>query len=253
MRSKGQGFTLIELIMTIVVLAIVMIPLGFMSMEYMQAIVHSRGLAVAEGLVKTEMAKINNLSYSDSTLEDGDDDTTSNYEGHSYDLRRTVDYVVGSSNNLKKVQVRVYPPGNTTDHLVNLVTYIANVSFGSGSGGGAASSEADSLVVSSGNIHRKVLRQIDMENSNLTDDITIDQVTVSWGGSNTLTEIEIGGSTRWTGSESTSGTTIDITDFTLTAGTSYNNTGLFTFSSNVSSVSLTFIMSDASETSTYSW
>ena len=104
MRSKGQGFTLIELIMTIVVLAIVMIPLGFMSMEYMQAIVHSRGLAVAEGLVKTEMAKINNLSYSDSTLEDGDDDTTSNYEGHSYDLRRTVDYVVGSSNNLKKVQ-----------------------------------------------------------------------------------------------------------------------------------------------------
>jgi len=249
-----KGLTLIELIMTIVLIGVLMLPLGLMCNEYIRGVVYAGDLTVGESLAMTEMAKINNLSYSDATLADEYDNTTSNYEGSGLDLNRQVDIVAGTSNNLKKVVVTVYKRDTTTE-AVKLVSYVTDVAYGSGSGGGAVTTggEADSLSVTGGTISGGKLQNIDMENTSATDDIIIDQVRVSWGGSNTLTSIEMDGSTRWSGAESTSGTTIDITDFTLSAGTSYNNTGRFNFSSNVSSVTLVFIMSDASETGSYSW
>ena len=249
-----RSFTLIELIMTFVVVGIVMVPLGLMCGEYIRGVVYSEDLTIGESLAMTELAKVNNLSYSDATLEDGDDDTYSNYEGYDINIRREVDYVAGTSNNLKKVVVTAYE-ATTSAELLNLVTYIADVPFGPGSSGSDANiiGEASFLAVTGGAISAKTLRNIDMENTSTVDDITIDQVTVSWGGSNTLTTIIIDGVTRWSGSLSTSGTTIDITDFTLTAGTSYDNTGRLTFSSNLSSATLVFIMMDTSESAEYSW
>ena len=253
---RRKGFTLIELIMAIVVLAIVMIPLGAISIEYMRSVVYARELVVAEGLAKTEMAKINNLSYTDTTLEDGDDDTTTNYLGYAYDLRRTVSFVPGWSNNLKQVKVMVYPTG-TTVQLVELITYIANVSFGAGSGGGGggAGDEADSLVVTGGDINKKKLRRITLENTS-ADTITITGVTISFSGTGNikLKNIIMNGAVRWSGTAS-SGSTITLdTSFTLAGGTVYPQTARFNFSKNLSSVSsLVFIMSDATETPAYSW
>jgi len=61
----------------------------------------------------------------------------SEYENYPYDLYRTVTQV----GILKKVQVRIVPTGQpeAANHLVKLVTYVVNVSFGAGSGGGTIS------------------------------------------------------------------------------------------------------------------
>lgn len=126
-----NSFTLIELIITIVVLGIVMIPVGLMSMEYVRGIAYSRDLTVIEGLAKLEMSKINNLDYNDATLANGYNNTSTNYEDYPYDLRRTVEEIGG----IKKVQVRVYLAGDGANQLINLITYLADVSFGAGSGG----------------------------------------------------------------------------------------------------------------------
>jgi len=252
--NKRNSFTLIEMIITIVLLGLIFIPLGIMTIEYVEGIFYSRDLGLAQGLITIEMAKINNLDYDDSSLEDGDDDTTSDYEGYHLDLNRKIDIVPDTDNDLKKVEVTIYQSG-TTIQLAKAVTYVADVLFGAGSGGGAAGGgdEVDSLVITSGDINKKVLRKIDMQNTSTDDAITIDKVIVSWGGANTLTTIAMGGVMKWSGSESISPTTIDITDFVLAVDTFYNNTGYFTFSSNLSSATLTFIMSDLSQTSEYSW
>ncbi len=255
-RNTKRGFTLIEMIITITLLGIILIPLGFMSAEYVRAIVYSRDLGVAESLAKVEMAKINNLSFSDITLADGYDNTTSNYEGYSYDLRRTADNVAGWSGDLRQVQVRVFPSGESTIHLVNLITYIANVSFGAGSGGGTAGSgEASLLVVSGGNISGKNLQDVTLENTS-SDPITITGITISFTGTSgiKLKTITIDSLERWSGTASSGQTKTFDTNFVLSGSTIYSNTGLFEFSKNLSSVtSLVFIMNDASETSSYSW
>ena len=256
-RYREKSFTLIELIMAIVILAIVMIPLGAISLEYMRGVVYAREMVIAEGLAKTEMARINNLSYADTTLEDGDDDTTPNYQGYAYDLRRTVSFVPGWSNNLKQVRVRVYPTG-TSEQLVELITYIANVSFGAGSsggGGGGGGDEADSLSVTGGDIDKKKLRRVTLENTS-ADTITIIGVRISFSGPGgiELKKITMNSAKRWTGSAS-SGSTITLsTSFSLAAGTTYSNTATFDFSKSLSSVSsLIFIMGDGSESTAYSW
>jgi len=257
----SSGFTLIEIIITIVVIAIFVSGTALVFHQIIEGSMFSGDLIEGLNLARREMSKVINLSYDgDATLDDGYDVNTMNYDSSGYDLNRKVDIVAGTSDNLKKVEVTVYPTGKT-NQLVKLATYVADVSFGPGSGGAAPGSgqEADSLTVSGGTISGKNLRSIDMENTDATDDITISQVTVSWTNSNpakpaSLTTIEMDGSARWSGSESTSGTTIALTNtFTLSAATFYNNTGKFTFSQNISSVTLTFIMSDASSTSDYSW
>lgn len=255
MSSERGGFTLIELIITIIVLGIVMIPLAFMSLEYVQGIAFSRELVIAEGLAETEMAKINNLSYSDVALADGYDNTTLNYEGYGVDLNRKVDFVAGSSNNLKKVEVAIYESG-TTAQLAKLITYVADISFGPGSGGGGVGGgEADSLVVSDGSISGTDLQNVTLQNTDPAD-ITITGIIISFTGAGgiKLNTITMGGAEKWSGNVSSGSTITFDTNFTLTASTTYTNTGLFEFSKNLTSVtSLTFIMSDGSQTVGYSW
>ncbi|MCF7908237.1 MAG: prepilin-type N-terminal cleavage/methylation domain-containing protein [Candidatus Omnitrophica bacterium] len=252
-----KSVTLIELIIAIVIIAIVVIPSSIMTMEYIRSIAYSRQLLVAEGLAKTEMSKINSLAYDNITLADGYDTNTSNYEGYSQDLRREVDFVVGSNSTLKKVVVTVYE-GGSASQLARVVTYLANASFGSGSGGGVAGvggNEADSLAVSGGSIVAKNLQNITLENTGGSG-ITITGVTISFSGASGIKvkTITMDGSQRWSGTQSSGSTITFDTNFTLSAGATYNNTGLFTFSKNLSSVSsLVFVMSDATETTAYSW
>jgi len=256
MRKKT--FTTIEIIITITLIGMLMIPLAIMSTEYMQGIFYSRDLGIAQGLAKIEMAKVNNLAYSDVTLADGYDNTIANYEDYPYDLRRTVNYVTGWSNNLKQVQVRVFPAGNTTAHLVNLVSYVADIAYGAGSGGGVIGiGQADSLVVSGGTINKNQLKNVDLENTS-ADPITITKVLIEYSGSPgmKLKTITIDGVDKWSGSANSGDTVVFDSNFTLSGSTFYNNTAFFTFTKKktVSSITrLIFIMEDGTDTVEYSW
>lgn len=250
-----RGWTLIELIVSMTVLAIVMIPVAFMSKEYIYGIQHSRQIAAAEGLAKTEMAKIDNLSYNDPSLADGYDNTVFDYEGCPFNLRRTVNYVDGWGDDLKQVQVRVYPDSDAAHFLVHLITYVADIAYGAGSGGSSpGGGMADSLVVSAGNISGSRLLNVTLQNTD-SGPITVDAVIATFTGVSGIKfqSVVMNAVTRWTGNSNSPTTATLSPAFTLSAGTTYSNTAFFNFSKNLGTISLIFVMSDGSQTPAYSW
>jgi prepilin-type N-terminal cleavage/methylation domain-containing protein len=124
-----SGFTLIEMIITIVLVSIVMIPIALIAAEFVRSTVYADSLTMAANLGRQEMAIVNNLSYADPTLADGYDHRTTNYAGYPYDVRRAVNSVIGTNDNLKRVMVDVFPRGSAT-RLIELVTYVMDVEFG---------------------------------------------------------------------------------------------------------------------------
>ncbi len=258
MRKNGlkRSFTIIEMIITVVLIGIIMVPLGLMSIEYIRGIVFIRDSNVAENLARLEMAKVNNLDFSDVTLANGYDNTTNSYEGYGYDLRRTVDDVVGCSGNLKQVQVRVFPSGETSIHLVNLITYVANVSFGAGSGGGGVGggNQADSFALTGGVIDKKKLKSINVENTGGSDIVwTVVKVTFTGAGGISLKKIKRDKTTLWNGIASSGDTITLATSFTLVAGTSYNKLE-FEFTENLSTITIDYFeFEDLTQSGSYSW
>jgi type II secretory pathway pseudopilin PulG len=123
-----QSFTLIELVITIVVVAIIALPLAVMLAQQAESTVRSQDFSTALNLARLEIEKVNNLAYTAITS-----DSVSDYEGYPFDLTRTVVYVAGSdaaAESLKQITVRVSKAGNATP-LASLVTYIArNVNYG---------------------------------------------------------------------------------------------------------------------------
>lgn len=128
LRLKNRGFTLVELIMTIVVVGIVAIPLSLLLSSHVQSVFDSGDYTIANNLARFEMEAVNNLAYADIVSAN-----FTNYQGYSYDIVRTVNYAQGSGSaaeSLKRVVVQVRKSGDPTI-LVSLVTYIArNVRFG---------------------------------------------------------------------------------------------------------------------------
>ncbi len=252
-----RGFTLIELIIAILILSLFVAGMAMIMQEIAGDVLFSSDSVKALGIARLEMSKVNNLSFSDSSLANGYDVTTSDYEDTGYDLNRRVSYVPDTSNNLKEVVISVYPAG-TADILSRLVTYAADVDFGAGSGGsspGGGGAEADSLTASGGSISGKLLQNITLTNISTDTTITITGVTVTFAGQPgiKLKKVEINGSERWSGTKN-SGSAITLdTSFTLAIDTTYTNTAKFTFSKNVSSASVIFNMSDGSNTTAYSW
>ncbi len=126
-----KGVTLIELVITIVVVSIIAIPIGRVIGQQVIAIVDSRDYVIAQNLLRFEMEKARNLSYSNIITQN-----LTNYEGYPYDVNRTVSYELGSAGSaesVKRVEVKVYLAGadqSSTGPLASAVTYIAkNVSF----------------------------------------------------------------------------------------------------------------------------
>jgi len=254
--SIKRSFTLIEIIITFVLVGIVMVPLGLMSLEYMRSIVFIRDSNVVEGLARLEMAKINNLDFSDITLVNGYDNTTSSYEGYDYDLRRTVNDVAGWSSNLRQVQVRVFPSGESSIHLINLITYVANVSFGAGSGGGGVGGgdQADSFALTGGNLNKKKLKTITIENTGESEIVwTVVEVTFTGPAGIEMDKIKQDKTTLWSGTAN-SGDTITLdSSLTMDAETSYNKLQ-FEFTENVSTVTIDYFeFEDLTQSGSYSW
>lgn len=119
---RRGGFSLVEIIIAITVLAVISIPLALIATEYIRAASSGDSLVTALNLARREIAVANSLNFSSVTSL-----TTNNYLGYNYDVQRTV-AAIGSSGGLKRVIVKVFPNGSTTA-IAQLVAYISNVKF----------------------------------------------------------------------------------------------------------------------------
>lgn len=123
-----RGFTLIELIMTIIVMGIVAIPLSLMITEHVRSVFVLRDLTMARNLAQFEMERVNNMNYANILSA-----SFPNYQGYNYNVTRTVTYVQGdgaSVESLKRIRVDVTKSGQT-NVLVSVITYVAgNISYG---------------------------------------------------------------------------------------------------------------------------
>jgi len=121
---KKKGFTLIELIMTIVVVGLIALPLSLSLTAQVQGTVKSGIDTTALNLARFEMEKVNNLAYASISSA-----SFSNYQGYAYDVTRTVSEQTSGSEGLKTVTVSVTQAGSATV-LASLTTYIAkNVTY----------------------------------------------------------------------------------------------------------------------------
>jgi len=119
---RSRAFTLIELIMTIVVVGIVAIPISITLSKHVQSVFQSQDLTTAENLARFDLEQMNNTVYASIVSV-----TIPNYQGYSYDLIRTVSFVNGtavSAESTKKITVQVVKSGSA-QVLAKLVTYIS--------------------------------------------------------------------------------------------------------------------------------
>ena len=120
-RKERRGFTLVELIMTIIVVGITAIPLSLLISQHVESTIQSEDLTMAANLARLDMEKAKNIGYAGI----GTGTTTvTNYEGYPYDITRTVDVIQSSgSEGLKRIRVEAKKAGSATV-LVSLVTYM---------------------------------------------------------------------------------------------------------------------------------
>ena len=125
---RNRSSTLVELIMTIVVVGIVALPISVTLAKHVQSVFVSQDYTSALNLARFEMDKMLNTAYLGITSQ-----AFSNYQGYAYDLTTTVTYAFGTAltaESVKLVSISVTKAGSATG-LVTLKTYITkNVIWG---------------------------------------------------------------------------------------------------------------------------
>jgi len=260
---RNKGFTLIEVIVTILVAAIAIIPASLICMKAVQAAAEGDAWTMASNLARRELGIVSALPFTDASLNVG---TYSfpGYLGYKYDLTRVVSVVAGTGN-LKQVAVNVYPAGSTSKCL-ELDTYVINnVTTGLGTGGGSVSPEGNYLTASTGtysNItHTWTITS--MTNSSANGAITIMQVSIwrSAGASFNLTSATMDATTVWTGSLTIPTSQPVSPNVVLTAsciigpsGTVTSNTFVFNASINTGqTIYIKYRMYDGTDSATFSY
>ena len=122
---KKGAFTLIELIMTIVVVGIVALPISITLAKHVQSVFVSQDYTVALNLARFEMEHMLNTAYASVASA-----TTNNYLGYTYNVTTTVTETVSGVQAYKIITVSVTKAGNVTV-LVTLKNYmVKNVTWG---------------------------------------------------------------------------------------------------------------------------
>lgn len=126
--KNNKAFTLIEFVMTIVIVGIIAAPLGLLIGQQFESVFVSREYHEAMNLARFEMERVKKMSYANIITA-----SFTNYQGHPYDIMRTVSFVqgnAGSTESLKQVTVDLRKTGSPAI-LFSLKTYIArNVLYG---------------------------------------------------------------------------------------------------------------------------
>ena len=126
--KNNKAFTLIEMVMTLVIIGILAAPVGLMIGQQFEGVFFSQDSHEAMNLARFEMERVKKMSYASIITA-----SLSNYQGYPYDITRTVSFVqgnAGSAESLKQVVVDVRRSGSAAI-LFSLRTYIArNVLYG---------------------------------------------------------------------------------------------------------------------------
>ena len=123
--QNKKGFTLIELIITIVIVGMIAIPLSLLLAEMVQSVETAGENNIAVNLARLEMEIVNNLDYDSITSR------TTTFGEYPYDVIRDVNEIYSSGDEgLKEISVEVQKSGSE-DVLVTFITYLAkNVNYG---------------------------------------------------------------------------------------------------------------------------
>ena len=114
-KDPIKGFTLIELIMTIVLVGIVSIAAAVFLSDYLQGTASLRKEIPATSLARMEMERVSNLNFADIELQKYE-----KYENYPYELVRGVEYLKGTDEKVKQITVDVYTLGGV-DLLCSVV------------------------------------------------------------------------------------------------------------------------------------
>jgi Tfp pilus assembly protein PilV len=125
--KSERGFTLIETVMSLVVMMIV--GLGAASL-FMYAVRNNSGAAdraVAVAIAQQRMERLRNVAYTDASLAIGTTNTAVISSGRTYSVQTTVCAGAGcsGSDTVKKITIQVTPTNSGTVWASNAVTVIA--------------------------------------------------------------------------------------------------------------------------------
>ena len=123
-----KAFTLIELVMTIIIVGIIAIPLSITLVKHVEATFRSQDETKAVNVGRWDMEIMRNTAYANIITA-----SFPNYRSTGYAIIRTVSFVQGNSSSaesLKSVKVDVTRTGSS-EILASFTTYFArNASFG---------------------------------------------------------------------------------------------------------------------------
>jgi len=129
---KNKGFTLIELIMSIVIMGIVVVTVALAYGQIINSMVRSTDISKAVNLSELEFSIVNSISYTDASLANGTNTLAANYQSSGYDLRRQVSYDFGTDatpQSLKRITVTVYRTGSSTPLISTTTLRAKNVNW----------------------------------------------------------------------------------------------------------------------------
>lgn len=278
-RTWNQGFTLIELILYIALVSIFISGAIFFAWDLVygrqkaftkQTVNQSARIAMSRIAYEIRRTQaINSLTATSIELENGTNDTTISLNSDIIEL--TTDGT--GPYDLTSDQVSVTDLSftdlsstdeNSQDILVSLTLTQSSTATSEHFNADTTLTETIELnsqfnqsrrllidgpgaVLSSSN---KQIEGVTLQNTDTTD-LVIDQLTISWsgtGGGENITEVQINGdSVEWSGSQG-SGSTLDLSDYTLTSAAGVVDLDYLEFDSSMSdaAINLIFILSDGS-------